>query len=298
MRVLHIDTGRKMGGGQYQVLHLLRGLIAHGVAVRLLARGELLRAASREGFDAGVATVASVAVDAPSFDLVHAHDAKSHTWAAVFAAPKLVVSRRVVFPVGSGWLSRWKYSRPRRFIAISAAVRGELERAGVDSRKIDVVPDGVSIPERVIPYAERPADGFYVIVKDSVRDAAALQRLGLQPPGDLADDIGTARALVYLSESEGLGSAALLAMAHGVPVIASRTGGLIEVVEDGVSGILVDRAEDAEAAIRRLREDPVWAAQLGEAGRDRAAKMFSVATMVEGSLRVYRKVIKEGHTNS
>jgi glycosyltransferase involved in cell wall biosynthesis len=287
-----------MGGGQYQVLHLLRGLVAHGVGVGLLARGELLRAASREGFDTGVATIASVAGDAPSFDLVHAHDAKSHTWGAVFAASKLVVSRRVVFAVGSGWLSRWKYARPRRFIAISSAVRGELERAGVTSGKIDIVPDGVPIPECVIPYAERPADRFFGIVKDSVRDAAVVQRLGLKPPRDLADDIRTARALVYLSESEGLGSAALLAMAYGVPVIASRTGGLIEVVEDGVSGILVDRAEQAESAVRRLRQDPVLAEQLGQAGRDRAAKMFSVATMVEGSLRVYRKVIKEGHTNS
>lgn len=298
MRVLHIDTGRRMGGGQYQVLHLLRGLNSRGVAVRLLARGELLRIASNEGVDTGVATMLAVATDSASFDLVHAHDARSHTWAAMFAASKLVVSRRVVFPVGTGLVSRWKYARPRRFIAISQAVRAELERAGVDRGKIDIVPDGVSVPDRVIPYDERPADRFLGIVKDSVGDPVVLDRLGLQPVRDLADDIRTARALVYLSESEGLGSAALLAMAHGVPVIASRTGGLAEAVEDGVSGILVDRLEDVEGAVMRLRQDPAWAAALGEAGRDRASRLFSVATMVEGSLQVYRRLVKEGHTNT
>jgi glycosyltransferase involved in cell wall biosynthesis len=259
----------------------------------------LLRAASDEGFDAGVATLLSVAADSPSYDVVHAHDAKAHTWAALFAASKLVVSRRVVFPVGTGWLSRWKYARPRRFLAISLAVQAELERAGVDRRKIDIVPDGVPLPDRVIPYEDRPVGGYLGIVKDSVRDPVSLlERLGLQSVRDLADDIPTARALVYLSESEGLGSAALLAMAHAAPVIASRTGGLAEAVEDGVSGVLVEGPDEAAAALKRMREDPAWAARLGAAGRERAARLFSVATMVDGSLRAYRKVIEEGHTNS
>ena len=298
MRVLHIDTGRRMGGGQHQVLHLLRGLTSRGVAVRLLARGELLRIASRECFDAGAATLLSVGVDAGSFDLVHAHDAKSHTWAALVAPSKLIVARRVVFPVRTGWASRWKYGRPRRFIAISHSVRRELVRAGVDGAKIDIVPDGVPIPERVMPYEERPADHILGIVKDSVGDFRALERLGVQAPRELADDIPTARALVYLSQSEGLGSAALLAMAHGVPVIASRTGGLIEAIEDGVSGILVENPQGVEAALRRLRDDPSWAAKLGGAGRDRAARLFSVDQMVDGTLQVYRKVVKEGRTKT
>ena len=43
---------------------------------------------------------------------------------------------------------------------------------------------------------------------------------------------------VYITESEGLGSAVLLAMAAGTPVIASRVGGLPEAIEDGVNGLL------------------------------------------------------------
>ena len=52
-------------------------------------------------------------------------------------------------------------------------------------------------------------------------------------------DLPHARAMIYLTQSEGLGSGILLAMAHGVTVIASNTGGIPEMIENGVNGILV-----------------------------------------------------------
>ena len=48
-------------------------------------------------------------------DLMHAHDARSHTLGAFLRRIPLVVSRRVAFPVGS----RWKYGRARRYLAVS-----------------------------------------------------------------------------------------------------------------------------------------------------------------------------------
>ncbi len=289
MRILHIDTGREMRGGQWQVLFLLRGLRERNLpAIRLLARGELLARASAEGFDAAEAS--PFAVRGAGVDVIHAHDAKSHTWAAALEPGRLVVARRVVYPVKQGLLSKWKYLRARRYIAISQAVKSELERAGVPASKIDVVFDGVPAPERVIPYEERPANRFLAICK--APDLAPSADLQLQFSPQIADDLSTARGLVYLSRSEGLGSAALLAMANAVPVVASRTGGLVEAVEDGVTGVLVDRAAEVVAAVGRLREDPEWAAKLGLAGRERALERFSLDNMVDGTLRVYEKVLE------
>lgn len=277
-----------MRGGQWQVLHLLRGLRDRGgFALRLLARGPLLERALDEGFTAGEISPLSVAAaGAAGFDVVHAHDAKSHSWASPFGRGRLVVSRRVIFPVKRGWLSNWKYGQAARYIAISKAVAAELEKAGVPREKIAVVYDGVPVPERVIPYEERPAGKFLCVVKDVPSPDPTL---GLQFPVLLADEVLEARGLVYLSDAEGLGSAALLAMAHGVPVIATRVGGLPEAVEDGVTGMLIE-GTDAGAALRALRGDAKRAAAMGLAGRERVERMFSVGTMVDGTVKVYEAI--------
>ena len=69
-------------------------------------------------------------------------------------------------------------------------------------------------------------------------------------------DLKQADSFVYLTEAEGLGSAILLAMAYGVPVVASRIGGIPEIVEHGVTGLLADnRVEDVSSEIRRLTSD-------------------------------------------
>ena len=70
------------------------------------------------------------------------------------------------------------------------------------------------------------------------------------------------------SLKEGLGVAALEAMASGLPVIVSATGGLREVVEHDVSGILVvpARAEEIAAAITRLANSTDLSAKMGAAG--------------------------------
>jgi glycosyltransferase involved in cell wall biosynthesis len=98
--------------------------------------------------------------------------------------------------------------------------------------------------------------------------------------------------LLYITYEEGLGSAALLAMAAGLPVVASRVGGLPEAVEDGVTGLLVDNSPGSiVAAMRRLLDAPAEARRMGLAGRERVAARFTVEIMVEKTLAVYRKVL-------
>ena len=83
------------------------------------------------------------------------------------------------------------------------------------------------------------------------------------------------------SLNEGLGVAALEAMASGLPAIVSATGGLREIVEHDVSGILVEpaRADEIGAAIARLAKSPELRAKIGAAARARVEANFSMESM-------------------
>ena len=99
--------------------------------------------------------------------------------------------------------------------------------------------------------------------------------------------------LVHPATLEGLGIILLQAGASGLPVVASAVGGIPEVVVDGKTGSLVP-PEDPEAlaaTVISLLDDPVRLSEMGEAGRARIYRDFSVAGMVEGNLCVYRELL-------
>lgn len=291
MRILHLDTGRALRGGQRQVLLLMRELAALGLSQALLARGALLAAARAAGFDAAPLSWLSLLRRARAADLLHAHDARSHTLAALLARRPLIVSRRVAFPIRPGAASRWKYARPARFIAVSRAVSAELVRAGAAPARIAVIPDAVELPPVPSTLDGPPA----ALAMDDPGKCRAL--IAALPPGvlrvrDPAAALPSARAFIYLSESEGLGSAALLAAAYGVPVIASRRGGLPEAVLGGETGLLVEnRIEDVLGALHRLDSDPALARALGAAARARAAREFSPVLIARRTLAVYQEAL-------
>ena len=294
---LHIDTGREMRGGQWQVFYLLRGLEQAGHRIRLLAPAgsPLLEAALAQRLDAHPLRVAALRSAAGGADLVHAHTARAHTM-AISAGKPFVVSRRVAFPVHRGAISRWKYRRAAHYIAVSDFVKNMLLDAGIDASKISVVYDGVPLnPEpaarncsRVLALdSDDPAKGRRI-----VEEAAALADIPVHFSKNLSRDLSEAALFVYITDLEGLGSAALLAMAAGVPVVASRTGGLPEIVEDGVTGLLTSNEPALVAqAIRRALSDREFAARLGACGRARVEKEFSVDRMVMGTLHVYERIL-------
>lgn len=82
----------------------------------------------------------------------------------------------------------------------------------------------------------------------------ALRLVGVVAPSGIRDWFNAANVVVVPSREEPLGLAAVEALACGIPVIASRTGGLVEVVLDGVNGILVEPGDSAAvtAALDRL----------------------------------------------
>jgi glycosyltransferase involved in cell wall biosynthesis len=108
---------------------------------------------------------------------------------------------------------------------------------------------------------------------------------------NLEKDLLTARILVYRSESEGLGSGALLGMSAGVPVIASRVGGLPEVIEHGVNGLLAGNEPEVAACVERLEKNADETARLAANARRTIEDRFTVERMVEDTIAVYRKVL-------
>lgn len=95
---------------------------------------------------------------------------------------------------------------------------------------------------------------------------------------------------VFSSVLEGLGTSLLDAMALRKPVVATRAGGIPEVVQDGVTGLLVpprDPAALARALVDVLRH-PERSRAFGAAGRQRVEKYFTVERMAAQTLRVYR----------
>lgn len=102
---------------------------------------------------------------------------------------------------------------------------------------------------------------------------------------------------VMSSVTEGLGTSLLDAMAAGKPVVATRAGGIPEVVIDGETGFLVPpRDHDAMAGtIVKLLKDDALRHRMGKAGRARVQSVFSAERMVQETLRVYERVALHPH---
>lgn len=289
MRVLHVDSGSGMRGGQWQSLALVEALGRDAVLLAVAGTPIFKLAASRN-IDVQPLTLRRIAQLSGESDLLHAHDARSHTWSVSLARAPVIVSRRVAFPIHLNPVSRWKYGRPARFIAVSDCVRRMLVEGGVADSKIDVVYDGVAAagsvatPERIV--ALDSADPRKMT--DLLR-AAASSHFDVQFSSDLERDLLHASVFVYLTDSEGLGSAALMAMARGVPVVASRVGGLLEVVQDGVNGVLTEN--DIESIRTSIRRALSLRAQLSSAALATVAGRFTLGHMVTGTREVYRKVL-------
>lgn len=285
-----------MRGGQWQALFLHEGLVRSGSESLLLARhGSPLYAEARaRGLPVAALRFATLWRATRQADLVHAHDARAHTLAALASPARLVVSRRVAFPLARTPWSRWKQRRARHWIAVSRYVQGVLMQAGIERGRISVVYDGVPLLPRstrrggiVAPASNDPMKG-----EELLRQAEREGGFRAVRCKDLVAGLRDATLLVYLSRMEGLGSAALLAMSAGVPVVASRVGGLPEAVLDGETGVLVENAPGAVAgAVRALVGNHELSARMGDAGRRRVEEQFTLECLLERTLKVYREVL-------
>ena len=186
--------------------------------------------------------------------------------------------------------ARWKWSIPDDDFVIGM-IGGFTPEKGLDIAIKAVrllVPRLPSI--RLMLAGEAPQE-----VKDNLSRHASDVRGRIQFLGHLEglrEFLAAIDLLVMPSRAEGLGSAALLAMAHGRPVVASRVGGLPEVVEDGVTGWLVPpgSAEELALAIHRAASDATRIPESGVAARERV-RQFSTDIMVRRTEKLYFNLV-------
>jgi glycosyltransferase involved in cell wall biosynthesis len=110
---------------------------------------------------------------------------------------------------------------------------------------------------------------------------------------DMPRIIGCLDLVVHPALKEGLGVSLLQAAGAGIPIVATRVGGIPEAVHDGENGLLVPPADAAALAeaIGRLLAEPPLRRTMGERGRVLVERDFSVDAMVSGNLRVYEAVL-------
>jgi len=360
LRILHLDTGRELRGGQRQLLLLACGLRerGHDQLIACPHESPLALRARQNGFrvvalDRGAGLPKALRglrreVLAGGFTVLHAHDGRGQTLSALASLGldvKRVATRRVTFmprsfgPIG---LHRLQYGPTcDAIVAVSAFIRNLLLRSGIPSAKIEVIHDGIELPAALPDAAGRrqargqwgldpealvvghvgaftPEKGQDVLLDALLRfkSVAGIQLLlaGDGPErtsGRITELLGKAGSLVRLtgwiedlesffaaldlyvmpSRAEGLGSSALLAMAHGLPVVASRVGGLPEVVEEGRTGWLVPpgSSSDLAIALADAASDRGRLRTFGERARERAA-LFSSDIMIRQTESLYQRL--------
>ncbi len=280
------------------MLLLLRLLDEAGIGVKLLARegSPLLYEATKLKFKVAPATVRNVFIDSCDADLTHAHDARAHTMAAIVCCRPIVVSRRVAFPVKSSVLSHWKYAKAARFLAVSQFVRNQLQAAGISPGKIDVVHDAFAgcepgvwdpLAPAVALASSDPRKG-----RTLIEQASKLSGIPVMFSGNLPRDLSRASMFVYITQTEGLGSAAILAMQMGIPVIASCVGGLAEVFEHQRSGLYTEnRPEEIAKSMSRLVEERTLATAMIAEAKVRAHEKFSPERLVDETTASYGRAL-------
>ncbi|MGR3906107.1 glycosyltransferase family 4 protein [Burkholderia sp. SR8] len=95
------------------------------------------------------------------------------------------------------------------------------------------------------------------------------------------------------SRFESFGIAALEAMFYGVPVVATRVGGLAELIDDGVTGYLVEPDDAAALAgvIHAIARDPALRERMGLAARERARRLYTAEAIVARYVDCYRQIV-------
>jgi glycosyltransferase involved in cell wall biosynthesis len=247
-------------------------------------------------------------------DLLHAHWLSSG-WVAQRSGKPYVVQvwgTDVELARRAPWLARRVLRGARLVIAASNDLADRARVLG--AREVRVIPSGVELPDRVGDEAE-PAEVLYAgrlsPEKGVLELLDAAQGLNLVVAGDgpLRDRVPSARGFVPHDElqhlyaraavvacpsrREGFGVACLEAMAHGRPVVATRVGGLLDLVVDGETGIVVP-PRDAPAlrfALERLLADPDLRHRLGTAGRERARTHFSWEKVTDATLAAYAEAV-------
>jgi glycosyltransferase involved in cell wall biosynthesis len=265
--------------------------------------------------------------------VVNAHTGSTQALALLIAprGAAVIRTRGDARPVHATALTRWSAGRTHRFIAANSEIEAQF-RSAFPGRPVSLVPQGIEGPDDSAPMPGMPFVGMIARL-DPVKghevllDAALalkprvsglkvlcagegqlLKRLSWQLPARGLDDVvrflgrvpdrwtflaGCRIGVVASTGSEAVSRAALEWMAAARPLVATRVGGIPDLVADGVTGLLIPPG-DANAlasALKTLLDDPARAEAMGRAGRDRWEELFSPAPFHQNTLKAYEETI-------
>ena len=246
---------------------------------------------------------------------------------------KVVITRRILAPLKETLLHRWLYAKIDRAVAISQAVKNKItvfpsEKVtvvynGVDVQKFSIASPGVlrkelglesgtkivgmvgqihaskghhtfvrSIPE-ILAACQ---DTVFVVVGGG--DSSELQKMNgdvrfLGQRSNIPEIMKDLDVFVMASQNEPFGRVTVEAMAAGVPVVGSNSGGTAEIITHGESGILVSPEDPtmlAQAIIKILTDKKI-ATKFKEGGI-KAAQNFTGKHMAENYIKIYREIME------
>lgn len=264
--------------------------------------------------------------------IVNAHTGSAHALALMIAprAARVIRTRGDARPVQATSLTKWSAGRTTAFIAANSVIQSELQKAfpGTTSR---LVLQGIDGPESEAPMPGPPFVGMIArldpvkghgVLLDAVElllpkvrglrvlcagEGKLLERMKwqLKPLGldgavrflgrveDKWSFLSGCRIGVIASTgSEAVSRAALEWMAAGRPVVATRVGGIPDLVEDGITGLLVPPNDPAAlaAALQKLLDVPALAEEMGRAARERWEEQFSLPPFYRRTQDVYEAI--------
>ena len=244
-------------------------------------------------------------------DLVHAHWLPSALPALATGKPFVVQlwGTDVEVALRLRWLARLLLRRARLVLCPSEALAQVARNLGAQAAR--VVPSGVLVPDEVGEADDPPHVLFVgrlseekgilelleategiprVIVGDGPLRERTPDAVGFVAPRELGAYYERASVVVCPSRREGYGVTAREAMAYGRPVVASAVGGLVDAVEDGVTGLLVQPRDPVmlRVAIERLLGDAELRRRLGESARAVARERFSWNVALVATIEAYR----------
>ncbi|HET7515161.1 MAG TPA: glycosyltransferase family 4 protein [Gaiella sp.] len=252
-------------------------------------------------------------------DVVHAHWLPS-------MIPALATGKPVVLQLWGSDVALAARVRPlaqrlvgRARVVVSASAALAADARSLGAREVRVIGQGVQIPASVGDPVE-PPHALYVgrlseekgvrelaeaseelplvVVGDGPLRPLLPQAVGFVPPAELGPYYERASVVVVPSRREGYGVVAREAMAHGRPVVATAVGGLVDAVEDAVTGVLVPPGDVAALrdALERLLAEAGLRRTLGAAARERALRTDSPAAFAERLFEIYRSAGSVGPT--
>jgi glycosyltransferase involved in cell wall biosynthesis len=254
--------------------------------------------------------------DASDADLLHAHWLPTGLVATSLGKPFVLTIHGTDAELArrAPSLARWTLRKARLVICVSSALAEVVRGLGIEHLR--VIPNGVEIPPFVREPASPPQVLFagrlsrekgilelveaaremnLVVVGDGPLRAQVPGALGFVPHRELGELYERAAVIACPSHREGFNVVCAEAMAYGRPVVAGAVGGLLDLVVDEETGLLVPPRDvpALRAALERLLGDEELRNRLGAAARERARTNLSWDRVTDATLAAYDEALSK-----